>query len=363
MVLASRSAPWRRVASAVMAKRISLAAVTGAAVLGLAAVACTGGGGGGSGSGGSLHAALASVRDAPASQRFFAWADSKELRTLSGVSAASSAGKANVHQKWLRLAGVALPSAAATEPQLTTATGIDMYAGNRAITVGVPPERASRIDGADGGAVTRKLSRLGARLDRTSSRSYLAVAGEHEVDVSNPRLADDVYLTLNRVYVAGSTVAFGLADPPIDIVLGGGRSLADVPAAAAVADCLGDVFVAEIMAPPPGGPDGATLIGLGVRRPTSVDARVTEVLCQVISDKGQAGRLAGTVGARVAPNSTMPASGQRVRDRVANAAVDQPAKNGEQLVRLTLDLVTPARAGFLMLDAGSGGISFLAGGG
>jgi hypothetical protein len=183
------------------------------------------------------------------------------------------------------------------------------------------------------------------------------------VDVSNPRLGDDVYLALNRVFVDTSTVAFGLANPPIETVLGGGRSLADVPAEAAIADCLGDVFVAEIMAPPAGSPDGVSLVGLGVRRPASGTARVTEVLCEVTRGKDQAGQLAGTIGARVAPGSTLPGSGQALRDRVANAGVDQVAKNGDELVRLTMDLVSPARAGFLMLDAGPDSLAFLGGGG
>ena len=97
-------------------------------------------------------------------------------------------------------------------------------AATRDITVGVSPEQASRVDGADVGTVLRKFRQLGAREQQAAGRTYLAVAGEGQVDVSNPRLGNDVYLAINRVDANGSTVGFGLTDPPIDTVLGGGRS-------------------------------------------------------------------------------------------------------------------------------------------
>jgi hypothetical protein len=346
-----------------MARFSKLAAMAVVSVVAAVPAACGGGGASGAG-GGSLRSAMASVRDVPASERFFAWADDKELRKLTGVSAASDTSKAKADQKWLRLTQVALPAVADKEPQFTAATGIDGYGGARDITIGLPPEQASRVDGADGWTVLRKFRQLGAREQRVAGRTYLAVADEGQVDVSNPHLGDDVYLALNRVFVNGSTVAFGLSDPPIDAVLGGGgRSLADVPAMGALADCLGDVFVAELSAPAPGGPDGVSLVGIGVRRPAAKDAPVTEVLCEAAKSKDQAGQLAGSIGARVAPEDTLPGNHHQIRDRIAQAGVDQTGKGDQHLVRLTMDLVTPARAGFLLFDAGSSALAFLEGGG
>jgi hypothetical protein len=344
-----------------MAKLSRLAATAAVAVVVAVPAACGGGGAAGAG-GGSLRSALASVRDAPASERFFAWADDKELRKLTGVSAASDASKPKANQKWLRLTEVALPSVADKEPQFAAATGIDGYGGVRGITVGLPPEQASRVDGADGGTVLRKFRQLGAREQRVAGRTYLAVANEGQVDVSNPHLGGDVYLALNRVLVTGSTVAFGLTDPPIDAVLGGGRSLADAPRMAAMADCLGDVFVAQVTTPAPGGPDGVSLVGIGVRRPAATDAPVTEVLCELAKSKDQAGQLAGSIGARVAPDDTLPGDHLQIRDRIAQAGVDQAGKGDQHLVRLTIDLVTPARAGFLLFDAGPSALAFIEGG-
>jgi len=345
-----------------MPKLTLWAATAGVAVLSLALTACTSSGASNGGGAASLRSALASVRDTAGSERFFAWADQKELRKLAGVSSAADAAKRKANQKWLRLASVALPSVADKEPQLTDATGIDVYAGDRAITIGLPPDRASRIDGADGGTVLRKFRQLGARDERVGTRTYLALAGEGQVDVSNPLLGGDVYLSLNRTSVDHSTVGFGLTNAPIDAVLGGGgKSLADVADEAAVADCLGEVFVAEVTGPVPGGPDGVSLTGVGVRRPTTAGARVTEVLCEVTHSKDQAGQLAARVTARLAPDAALAGSGLRVRDRIAQANVDQVGKAGDS-VRLTLDLVSPARAGFLLLDASPGTLASLGGG-
>jgi hypothetical protein len=332
-----------------------------------AALACAGltacGASSGGPRGGTLRSALASVRDVPASERFFAWADGQEMRKLTGVAAASDVGRSKTNQKWLRLTEVALPSIAGKESQLTAATGIDAYHGTRNITIGLPPDRASRVDGANATTVLRLFRLLGAREQRAAGRTYLAVADEGQVNVSNPRLGDDVYLALNRVFASGSTVAFGLSDPPIDAVLGGGKSLADAPAESAVADCLGDVFVAEITGPPPDAAAGVGLVGLGVRRPAAPDSPVTEVLCEVTRAQDQARSLAATIGSRVAAGATLPGTSLQVRDRVAQAGVDQVANGGRPLVRLTLDLVGPARAGFLFFDEGPDGVAFLAGGG
>ena len=329
-------------------------AVVGAVIGGLVSLGCSASGGGG-GSGGTLRSALSSVGDSPASERFFAWVDAGELRTLSGVSSASDTSGSKANQKWLRLAAVALPTVVGVEPQFTAVTGIDPYHGSRDITIGLPPGQATRVDGADTGTVLRKFRQLGAREQTSSGRTYLAVADEGQVAVSNPRLDDDVYLALNRVNVNGSTVAFGLSDPPIATVLGGGRTLADVAAEAAVADCLGDVFVAQVTAPAAGAPGGVSLVGIGVRRPTGADGAVTEVLCEVTGSKDQAGQLAGTVAGRVGPDVALPGTGLQVQDRLAQANVDQVTKGNEHLVRLTADLVTPARAGFLEGGAAPGG--------
>ena len=69
-----------------------------------------------------------------------------------------------------------------------------------------------------------------------------------------------------------------------------------------------------------------------------------------------------TVAGRVGPDVSLPGTGLQVRDRLAQANVDQVTKGNLYLVRVTADLVTPARAGFLALDAPPATLAFLEGG-
>jgi hypothetical protein len=193
--------------------------------------------------------------------------------------------------------------------------------------------------------------------------SLSVLASDGQVDVGNPHLSGDVYLALNRVAVKGSTVAFALGTAPLDVVLGGGRSLADDADEAAMAGCLGDVVVARITEPPAGSAPGVTLVGAGVLRPSAANAPVREVLCEVVG-----GSVASTVTAsmtqRTQPDATLPEGGLQVRDRIAQSTVDQVQKGSFHLARLVVQLVGTARAGFLLLDQGDdgAGLAYLGGG-
>jgi hypothetical protein len=329
----------------------------------LCLVACNGGSSS-SGAGSDVRDGMASVQDNPLSRRFFGWSDQTELRKLTGITSYTNAGNAKkVNGTWSRLTGAAVPDLAGLEPQLTSSTGIDVYKGNRAITVGVPPNTAGRIDGADTGAVTKQLKVLGVTPQSTKGLSISVLAPDDQVAVGNPHLGGDVYLALNRLAVKGSTVAFGLASGPLNVVLGGaGRSLADDTDEAAMAQCLGDVVVAQVTTPPAGAAAGVTLVGVAVRRPASPTDRVSEVLCEVAGNSTDA--VASAMVARTQPDSALPGRGLHVRDRVAQAVVDQVRRGDVRLGRLTIDLVSQARAGFLLFDQGSdrAGLAYLGGG-
>ncbi|HSS09310.1 MAG TPA: hypothetical protein VLL25_05470 [Acidimicrobiales bacterium] len=324
----------------------------------LGLVAC--GSGSSNGGAGSLRDAMGAVKDSPESRTSFAWADQKALRTLTGVSAASSTKRGD--PKWVRLNSVAVPAAADVGPQLADGTGIDVRAGQRAISIGVLPSGGERLDGVNGTNISKKLKGLGATQESALGRLFLTFAAENRVDLSNAKLGDDVFLVLNRAVVKGSSVAFGLANGAVDAILGGGRSLADVAGESAIADCLGDTVAAQVMAPPAGVASGVSLVGVGVRRPQLAKSSAREVLCEVV-DKQSASALAATVRDRVRPDSRL-FDGYEVRDRIAQASVDQITKGDTSLIRLTLDLVAPARAGFLFFDQGPDrqGLAFLGGG-
>jgi len=314
------------------------------------------------GSAGALRDAMATVQDNPVSRRFFAWSDQGAVRKLTGVGSATGAADAKkVNATWSRLSAAALPALAGLEPQVTTSTGIDVYKGTRAMTVGVAPETAGRIDGASAGAVHKQLKVLGVTPSSGKGLSIAVLAPDDQVALGNPHLGGDVYLALNRLAVKGSTVAFGLASGPLNVVLGSGRSLADDADEAAMAQCLGDVVVARVTTPPAGAAAGVTLVGVGVRRPASPTDRVTEVLCEIAGNSTDA--VASSMVSRTQPDAPL-TGGLQVRDRVAQAVVDQVKRGDIRAARLTVDLVGLARAGFLLFDQGEGdaGLAYLGGG-
>ena len=238
-----------------------------------------------------------------------------------------------------------------------------MYKGSRAITVGAAPDTAGRIDGADISAVDKQLKVLGVTPPAGKGLSVAVLAPDDQVAVGNPHLGGDVYLALNRLAVKGSTVAYALASGPLNVVLGGGRSLADEPDEAAMAQCLGDVVVAQVSTPPAGAAAGVTLVGVGVRRPAAPTDRVSEVLCEIAGNADRHGGLE-----HGCPDPTRcPLAGTGppcTRIGLAQAVVDQTRRGDVRAARLTADLVSPARAGFLLLDQGSdgSGLAYLGGG-
>ncbi|HEY2302898.1 MAG TPA: hypothetical protein VGH66_13450 [Acidimicrobiales bacterium] len=339
-----------------------LRVVAGAAALALALSACNRGSPA-SGAGSNLRDGMASVQDNPVSRRLFVWADQSELRTLTGITSSSSAANTKkLNVTWSRLTMAAVPNLAGLEPQVTSSTGIDVYKGSRAITVGAAPDTAGRIDGADISAVDKQLKVLGVTPPAGNGLSVAVLAPDDQVAVGNPHLGGDVYLALNRLAVKGSTVAYALASGPLNVVLGGGRSLADEPDDAAMAQCLGDVVVAQVGTPPEGAAAGVTLVGVGVRRPAAPTDQVSEVLCEIAGNATDT--VASSMVARTQPDAPLPGRGLHVRDRLAQAVVDQTRRGDVRAARLTVGLVSPARAGFLLLDQGSdgSGLAYLGGG-
>jgi hypothetical protein len=305
---------------------------------------------------------MGQVQDGPIARSFFSWADQKDLRKLTGISSAADlSNKKKVKPRWSRLATAGLPDVGGLEPQFTETTGIDFVAADRALTVGVPPQVAGRVDGAAVDKVKKKFQALGSQAVTSNGRTGYVLAPDDQVDANDSRLAGDVYLALNRVITKGSTAAFGLAGGPVDAVLGGGPALIDNPDEGVIATCLGDVVAAEIMAPPAGSAAGVTRVGVGVRRPKAVTDGVQEVMCEAVG-RQQLATVANNITSRVQQGAVLPTTGLQVQQRFSQAIVDQMPKG--RAVRLTLSMVAPARAGFLLFDMGSNDalLAFLGGG-
>jgi hypothetical protein len=330
------------------------------AVAGLGVAACAGGGSAGGSS--SLKDAMGQVQNGPIARSFFAWADQKALRKLTGISSVGdTSNKKKVKPRWSRLATAGLPDAGRLEPQFTDTTGIDPFSGDRTMTVGVAPEEAGRVDGAAISTVKKKFQALGAQAVTAGGRIRMELAPDDQVDSNDSRLAGDVYLALNRVVIKGSSLAFGLATGPVDAVLGGGPALSDDADEGAIAACLGDVVAAEILMPPPGAAAGVSRVGVGVRRPGAITDSVQEVLCET-AGRQQLAPLAATITSRVQQGAPLPGTGLQVQQRFVQPVVDQTPRG--RAVRLSVNLVAPARAGFLLFDMGPQDslLAFLGGG-
>ena len=150
------------------------------------------------------------------------------------------------HGQFTTLAGVLQTQLLNAAIPIAEKTGIDVFAGDQALSIGEPPRRAVRLDGTDGGAFSAALTKLGAKPQDALGRHFLAIGEEGGFDVKSPLAQLGVLSELDRAVVDGDTVAWGAFEAPVDEALGGsGSSLADNPSYAAAADCLGDVVTAS----------------------------------------------------------------------------------------------------------------------
>ncbi|MEU6711695.1 hypothetical protein ABZ897_09475 [Nonomuraea sp. NPDC046802] len=182
-------------------------------------------------------------------------------------------------RRWLPAIGSGSGELTRAGVELPQATGVDPYAADRAIAVGVPPNLAFRFDGGfEAKTVRAKLERLGAKPRRIGDHNGLSFAPGADVDLANlPVPVSGVTNQFNQVVVTDATVATAPVPEPITAVLGGERSLAERPEHAAVAECLGDVAAATITAPQ--APDAVALYAVGLRRPANLQEQPVNVIC------------------------------------------------------------------------------------
>ncbi|GAA4525940.1 hypothetical protein GCM10023096_58750 [Nonomuraea ferruginea] len=240
--------------------------------------------------------AMASVSGEGPAAAYFEYGEPAWWRDL-GVDAGSGGDR-----RWLPAAVSGLGSLGAAWQTLPQATGMAPATGTRAISIGVPPQQAFRFDGdVDSDAVRTKLTALGAKPRTMGGHEGLSFSPGAEIDLSRlivPGLTNQ----LNQVVVTDSLAAAASTPGPLEAVLGGERTLADNPAHAAVAACLGDVAAATIMAPSPSG--AVTLYGVGLRRPASLDDRPVNVIC-VLPSAPAAADVERALTSRLTPEGKM----------------------------------------------------------
>ncbi|NRQ40522.1 hypothetical protein HII36_53220 [Nonomuraea sp. NN258] len=190
-----------------------------------------------------------------------------------GFSADASA------RRWLPATAAGLGGLAQAATTLPNATGLNPAASDRAMAIGVPPRQAFRFDGGiDPEAVRTRLTALGAKPRRLGEHDGLSFADGADIDVSRV-IAPGVTNQLNQVVVTDTTAATAAVPESLAAVLGGKPALADSSHHAALADCLGDVAAATIMAAPAPGP--VMLYGVGLRRPSAPGDQAVNVICVV----------------------------------------------------------------------------------
>jgi len=244
---------------------------------------------------GGLRDALAAVSGEGPAAEYFEYGEPGWWRDLGGDGG-----------RWSLAAVSGLGTLGAAYKALPEATGMTPETATRAISIGKPPQQAFRYDGdVDAETVRTKLTALGAEPRTMGGHEGLSFAPGPEVDLSRP-IVRGLTNQLNQVVVTGSTAATASTPDQLEAVLGGERTLADNPAHAAVADCLGDVAAATIV--PPSSPGAVTLYGVGLRRPAGLDDQPVNVVC-VVSEASAADGVEQALTTRLTPESQMTGGG------------------------------------------------------
>ncbi|GGS67431.1 hypothetical protein GCM10010156_27970 [Planobispora rosea] len=287
-----------------------------------------------------LRAAMAEVSGEGPAALHFEYGDLAHWRDI-GLATDQGPGR---DKTWLPVIGYGLGELVRAGRPLTERTGITPYAADHAVSIGVPPDTAVRIDGGvDVEAIKTKLTVLGGRPGKIGDHDGLSLADDHALDPDGPLIDLGLVNQLNKVVVTGSTVAVGSAAAPVSAVLGGERSLVDVSAHAAVADCLGDVVTAVLTVPQ--GSGAVALYGVGLRRPASPGDTPVNVIC-VAPRSGAitAVRQALTAELTTAAPTTQ---GTRYGDHAEEIEHDEVVRGDFTVLRATLALAPGTPASFV----------------
>ncbi|MEV4287062.1 lipoprotein [Nonomuraea bangladeshensis] len=284
---------------------------------------------------GGLKEAMAAVSGEGPAAAYFEYGEPAWWRDL-GVKAGSAEAR-----RWLPASVSGLGSFASAAAALPEATGMTPTAGTRAISIGVPPHQAFRFDGeVDADAVRKKLTAHGAKPREMGGHEGLSFSPGDEIDLSRT-IVPGVTNQLNQVVVTDSLVATASSPDPLTAVLGGDTTLADKPAYAAMASCLGDVAAATITTSPS---ETVTLYGVGLRRPAGLNDRPVNVIC-VLPSASAATDVERALTTRLVPTGTM-GDGGTYGKHAPEIAHDRVSSDDHTVLRAVLTLNDTANAMF-----------------
>ena len=303
-----------------MIRSCSLAAAATAA---LVATSCSSSSGDkASSSSGGVGAAMATVSGAGAASTYFEYGNMKRLRELGVVNATAQGGTDHVVDTvWEHVVGYGASAVAASARLLPGVIGLNLFASDRAVTIGTPPNTALRIDGVDTDAITARLTKLGAKprdFDGTSGLSF-----GRDNAIADNRIRQTLFLPnqLDQIIATDGSFAASPNAATLEKVRGHEASLLDTGRYHDIADCLGDVIAAAVSASKPR--DRSTVRAVGVRDPGSLHGQVSEVVCFVPAS-GQHDAVLAAAKAHLSRSAYDPVSRQPLSQYATDVAVDAP---------------------------------------
>ncbi|TDQ00700.1 hypothetical protein EV186_102566 [Labedaea rhizosphaerae] len=173
------------------------------------------------------------------------------------------------------LLGTGLGNLAQYSIPIKDGVGLDLLGMHKAIRVGVPPQWAGLVEGDyDVDAVNKRLADRGVHRDSGDDDSTnWSSGGDDELRVDGPMAGVVPLNEFTKLRTAKGSFAYAPNQDLGWVTDPGDDTLADDPALQDLADCLGDVLSAHIMAVGP----SKLMVASGVRATTPKDA--TEVIC------------------------------------------------------------------------------------
>jgi hypothetical protein len=280
-----------------ISRRVAAAAT---AALALAVTACSSDSSDSGSSG--LEQAMSSVSGAGVAKAEFQYGDMGRLRELGIVD---SKRKPIIDTRWQQVVGYGSGQFGTIAVALTKVIALDVLAADSTTTIGTPPNTAIRISGGvDKAAVTAKLKALGAKPRTFGGTDGLSLAADNEITHAGPLANSGLVNQINQVVLTDDSMTSSPNGATLQQALGTGPSLLDTGAYRDLADCLGDVIAADILAAPPSDKNAA-VFAVGVRDPSSKSGVDREVLCALPRD-GKSDALRAALGKNLALSATDP---------------------------------------------------------
>jgi hypothetical protein len=321
-------------------------AVVAVALAYLASVSCSSSGQVNA-AGSGLAVAMDSVSGTGPAAEYFEYGDLAALRRLGVIHPAAATGRSGIpfDPRWARIAGVGASGLAALTFVLTRDTGLSMLGADTAVTIGQPPNSATRFDGSmDAKSISAKLTSFGAQPRKFGDTDGLSFGPDNQINLHNglTKKLQVPIPELNEMVVTGDSFAASQNSATLQKVRDpGARSLLNSAHFANVAGCLGDVVAAIVVAPRHD--SRAALVGVGVRTPRSAAEAASEVLC-VLPSAGNQHNVHQSVAQRLATTATDPIGGSPVSQYVTKTAIDDTG----DLVRAVLTDRVQAMPGYLI---------------